>query len=53
MATLGLIPMHLLQGVGAETKRPLAKVVVGGLFASIVLTLLLLPLMYEWVMALI
>jgi cobalt-zinc-cadmium resistance protein CzcA len=39
----------LSQGVGAETQRPLATVVVGGLFTSTVLTLLLLPLMYEWV----
>ncbi|MBI4291854.1 MAG: efflux RND transporter permease subunit [Betaproteobacteria bacterium] len=49
VAILGLIPMLLSQGVGAETQRPLATVVVGGLFTSTVLTLLLLPLMYEWV----
>jgi cobalt-zinc-cadmium resistance protein CzcA len=40
--------MLLSQGVGAETQRPLATVVVGGLFTSTALTLLLLPLMYEW-----
>ena len=49
VAILGLIPMLLSQGVGAETQRPLATVVVGGLFTSTVLTLLLLPLFYEWV----
>jgi len=49
VAILGLLPMLLSQGVGAETQRPLATVVVGGLFTSTVLTLLLLPLMYEWV----
>ncbi len=49
VALLGLIPMLLSQGVGAETQRPLATVVVGGLFTSTALTLLLLPLMYEWV----
>lgn len=49
VAILGLIPMLLSQGVGAETQRPLATVVVGGLFTSTALTLLLLPLMYEWV----
>lgn len=49
VAILGLLPMLLSQGVGAETQRPLATVVVGGLMTSTVLTLLLLPLMYEWV----
>ena len=48
VAILGLIPMLLSQGVGAETQRPLATVVIGGLFTSTALTLLLLPLMYEW-----
>ena len=36
-------------GVGAETQRPLAIVVVSGLFTSTALTFLLLPLIYEWV----
>jgi cobalt-zinc-cadmium resistance protein CzcA len=49
VAILGLVPMLLSQGVGAETQRPLATVVVGGLFTSTALTLLLLPLFYEWV----
>ena len=48
VAILGLVPMLLSQGVGAETQRPLATVVVGGLFTSTALTLLILPLMYEW-----
>lgn len=48
VATLGLLPMLLSRGVGAETQRPLATVVVGGLISSTALTLLLLPLMYEW-----
>jgi cobalt-zinc-cadmium resistance protein CzcA len=48
VAILGLIPMLLSTGVGAETQRPLATVVVGGLLTSTVLTLLLLPLIYEW-----
>jgi len=46
---LGLLPFLLSTGVGAEVMRPLATVVVGGLFTSTALTLLLLPLMYEWV----
>ena len=49
VAILGLVPMLLSTGVGAETQRPLATVVVGGLFTSTALTLLLLPLIYEWV----
>ena len=35
-------------GDGAETQRPLATVVVGGLISSTLLTLILLPVMYEW-----
>ena len=49
VAILGLVPMLLSSGVGAETQRPLATVVIGGLFTSTALTLLLLPLIYEWV----
>jgi cobalt-zinc-cadmium resistance protein CzcA len=49
VAILGLVPMLLSHGVGAETQRPLAAVVVGGLFSSTALTLLVLPVMYEWV----
>ena len=49
VAILGLVPMLLSGGVGAETQRPLAAVVIGGLFSSTALTLLVLPVMYEWV----
>lgn len=49
VAILGLLPMLLSRGVGAETQRPLATVVVGGLLSSTLLTLVLLPLMFEWV----
>ena len=48
VAILGLIPMLLSTGVGAETQRPLASVVVGGLLTSTALTLILLPVIYEW-----
>jgi cobalt-zinc-cadmium resistance protein CzcA len=48
VAILGLIPMLLSSGVGAETQRPLASVVVGGLITSTFLTLILLPVIYEW-----
>ena len=49
VAILDLIPMLISTGVGAETQRPLATVVIGGLITSTLLTLLLLlPLIYEW-----
>jgi heavy metal efflux system protein len=48
VAVLGLLPMLLSSGVGAETQRPLATVVVGGLITSTLLTLVLLPVLYEW-----
>lgn len=48
VAILGLIPMLLSSGVGAETQRPLAAVVIGGLITSTLLTLVLLPVIYEW-----
>ena len=43
---LGLIPMLLSRGVGAEIQRPLATVVVGGLVSSTLLTLVILPVLY-------
>ncbi|MEC7804384.1 MAG: efflux RND transporter permease subunit, partial [Pseudomonadota bacterium] len=49
VAILGLLPLLLSSGVGAETQRPLATVVVGGLLTSTLLTLVLLPVLYEWV----
>ena len=43
LAMLGLLPMALSQGIGAETQRPLALVVIGGLMSATVLTLFVLP----------
>jgi cobalt-zinc-cadmium resistance protein CzcA len=43
---LGLLPLALAQGIGAEVQRPLATVVIGGLFTSTGLTLLVLPALY-------
>jgi len=45
---LGLLPLLLSTGVGAETQRPLATVVIGGLLTSTLLTLVVLPVVYEW-----
>ena len=46
IAALGLTPMLLSTGVGSEVQRPLATVVVGGLFSSTLLTLFVLPVLY-------
>jgi cobalt-zinc-cadmium resistance protein CzcA len=46
IAALGLIPMLLASGTGSEVQRPLATVVVGGLFSSTLLTLFVLPVLY-------
>ena len=48
VASLGLIPLLLSSGIGSEVQRPLATVVVGGLFSSTLLTLLVLPALYRW-----
>ena len=44
---LGLLPLVLAQGIGAEVQRPLASVVIGGLFTSTALTLVVLPALYR------
>jgi cobalt-zinc-cadmium resistance protein CzcA len=46
---LGLLPLLLSHGAGAEVQRPLAAVVVFGLTTSTFLTLFVLPSIYEWV----
>ena len=45
---VGFLPMALSTGVGAEVQRPLATVVIGGVFTSTILTLLVLPVLYTW-----
>ena len=49
LAMFGLLPMALSHSIGAETQRPLAVVVIGGLISATLLTLLVLPSMYLWV----
>jgi cobalt-zinc-cadmium resistance protein CzcA len=46
MAALGLLPAALSTGVGAETARPFAVVIIGGLVTATLLTLFLVPLLY-------
>jgi heavy metal efflux system protein len=48
VAILGFLPMALSHGAGAEIQRPLATVVIGGVFTSTLLTLVVLPVIYGW-----
>lgn len=48
VASFGFVPMALSTGAGAEVQRPLATVVIGGIVSSTFLTLVLLPVLYEW-----
>lgn len=49
VASFGFIPMALATSTGAEVQRPLATVVIGGLFSSTLLTLFQMPVLYEWI----
>ena len=48
-AALGLVPMLFTSDIGSEVQKPLATVVIGGIFTSTLLTLIILPSVYEWV----
>jgi cobalt-zinc-cadmium resistance protein CzcA len=48
MAAIGLLPAAISTGIGSETQRPLAIVVIGGLISATILTLLIFPLVFEW-----
>ena len=49
IASFGLLPLLTATGPGSELQQPLAVVVIGGLFTSTILTLILLPALYAWV----
>lgn len=49
MAAIGLMPAAISTGIGSETQKPLAVVVIGGLVTSTILTLLILPIIYAGV----
>ena len=49
VASFGFLPMAVSTSTGAEVQRPLASVVIGGLFSSTLLTLFVVPVIYEWV----
>jgi len=46
LAALGLLPMAISTGIGSETQKPLAVVVIGGLVTATLLTLVVLPTLY-------
>ncbi len=46
LAMLGLLPMALSHGIGSETQKPLAIVIIGGLISATILTLIVLPALY-------
>ena len=48
VASLGFVPMAFNTGIGAEVQRPLATVVIGGIISSTLLTLIVLPVLYDW-----
>ena len=49
IAMLSLIPFLFATGPGSEVQRPLAIVVIGGLFTSTPMTLIVLPIIYQWI----
>jgi len=49
VATLGLLPAALSHGIGSDSQRPFAIVIVGGLVADLVMSIFLLPTLYVWI----
>jgi cobalt-zinc-cadmium resistance protein CzcA len=49
VATLGLLPAALSHGIGSDSQRPFAIVIVGGLVVAMAINLFLLPTLYVWV----
>ena len=49
VATLGLLPAATSRGIGSDSQRPFAIVIVGGLMAALLLSIFLLPTLYTWI----
>ncbi len=49
VATLGLLPAALSRGIGSDSQRPFAIVIVGGLSATLVMSIFVLPTLYVWI----
>jgi heavy metal efflux system protein len=48
MAAIGLFPAAVSHGIGSESSRPLARVVIGGILCAMVFSLLVFPLIFSW-----
>jgi cobalt-zinc-cadmium resistance protein CzcA len=48
VATLGLLPAAMSRGIGSDSQRPFAIVIVGGLISDLVMSIFLLPTLYVW-----
>jgi heavy metal efflux system protein len=48
VATLGLLPAALSRGIGSDSQRPFAIVIVGGLVGALLLSVFVLPTLYVW-----
>jgi cobalt-zinc-cadmium resistance protein CzcA len=49
VATLGLLPAALSRGIGSDSQRPFAIVIVGGLSATLIMSIFVLPTLYVWI----
>ncbi|MBV9303760.1 MAG: efflux RND transporter permease subunit [Acidobacteriaceae bacterium] len=49
VATLGLLPAAISRGIGSDSQRPFAIVIVGGLSATLVMSIFVLPTLYVWI----
>jgi cobalt-zinc-cadmium resistance protein CzcA len=49
VATLGLLPAAMSHGIGSDSQRPFAIVIVGGLVAALLISVMLLPTLYVWI----
>ena len=49
VATLGLLPAALSHGIGSDSQRPFAIVIVGGLISDLIMSIILLPTLYAWI----
>ena len=48
VATLGLLPAAMSHGIGSDSQRPFAIVIVGGLIGALPISVFLLPTLYVW-----
>jgi len=48
MAAIGLLPAAVSHGIGSESSRPLARVVIGGILCAMMFSLWVFPLIFAW-----